>query len=638
VGVGKSVKYGAMFKQASSFNQDIGGWNTTKVNEVLKYGINGWSNMFNSATEFNANCAAVASTVLLGWDKSPGHGSSNDACKALTTTCTTDGNNDGICDTPSGRATLQSAVDSWITDAAAAATPAPCKDSAKAGTCSKPVCWAEWDDECDYGLTSKEVCEADGTLTHGNGVWCEAITGTAAANFGDIADWDVGEVTSMNPQGQFNTGLFYGLGSFNENIGGWDTASVTSMASMFDGASSFNQNIGSWNTGAVTTMASMFHSASSFNHSIGSWNTGKVSNMFQTFVGATVFVTHQTVKNWDMSSVTDASCLFENSHQGTHGDYYYDGEMNMAIGEWELGAVGNMESMFKGAKKFAQPLDESVHYIWESTCKRNGVDEAACQAQHSYMRCYWGTPELPITGAWDGGFLVLGETEFCASDSFSTGETAQTQTQVLLRAGEECELLEGNTFLTREALYDSMIWNIASASTSDFAICTSQVFTATQYEAAAVVPFTCCLRPGTQYSLTCETDGWGRAGWRGGHLELAGRSYCGHFRAKYSESHFFTTPTTVRPTTSGVTFGPTQAPTVFVSCPAGTSAVNISVIPSRWKKTSDYSWTIHALPLPADGSSTPPLCFGPPLGEVYDDYSYSDGDDRFRFRVLFFIV
>ena len=53
---------------------------------------------------------------------------------------------------------------------------------------------------------------------------------------------------------------------FNEDIGNWDTSSVT-MYGMFRMAD-FNQAIGNWDTSSVTNMHGMFAFASGFNQPI----------------------------------------------------------------------------------------------------------------------------------------------------------------------------------------------------------------------------------------------------------------------------------------------------------------------------------------------------------------------------------
>jgi surface protein len=63
------------------------------------------------------------------------------------------------------------------------------------------------------------------------------------------------------------------------NIADWNTAAVTSMASLFSSKPTFNATIGKWNTARVTNMAGMFKDATAFNQDISSWNVASVSNM-----------------------------------------------------------------------------------------------------------------------------------------------------------------------------------------------------------------------------------------------------------------------------------------------------------------------------------------------------------------------
>ena len=48
--------------------------------------------------------------------------------------------------------------------------------------------------------------------------------------------------------------LFEKEEEFNDDIGNWDTSSVTNMGYMFDFAESFNQPIGDWDVSNVTNM------------------------------------------------------------------------------------------------------------------------------------------------------------------------------------------------------------------------------------------------------------------------------------------------------------------------------------------------------------------------------------------------
>ena len=97
-------------------------------------------------------------------------------------------------------------------------------------------------------------------------IWCSKgnkLQEYVVMTYGHISYWDVGDVTDMSE-------LFYGLLSFNDNIGLWNVSKVTSMNGMFKRASCFNQSLASWNVSKVTTMNGMFKRASCFNQPLTS--------------------------------------------------------------------------------------------------------------------------------------------------------------------------------------------------------------------------------------------------------------------------------------------------------------------------------------------------------------------------------
>ena len=65
---------------------------------------------------------------------------------------------------------------------------------------------------------------------------------------------------------------------FNQDIGNWDTANVTSTYQMFSSAISFNQDIGGWDTSNVTSMHRMFKEPSSFDQALSGWCVSNISS------------------------------------------------------------------------------------------------------------------------------------------------------------------------------------------------------------------------------------------------------------------------------------------------------------------------------------------------------------------------
>ena len=158
-----------------------------------------------------------------------------------------------------------------------------------------------------------------------------------AYNFNqDIGGWDTSTITNMSY-------MFNNASGFNKNIGTWDTSSVTNMGYMFYGADVFNQDIGNWDTSSVTNMEDMFHEASDFNQDIGNWDTSSVTNMKFMFREAISF--NQDIGNWDTSSVTNMEYMF-----------YYASNFNKDIGSWDISNVTNIRFMFYYASNFNQNI------------------------------------------------------------------------------------------------------------------------------------------------------------------------------------------------------------------------------------------------------------------------------------------
>jgi surface protein len=173
-----------------------------------------------------------------------------------------------------------------------------------------------------------------------------------------IKNWDVSKVTTFNttfynqpnfnqPIGQWRPSacrifdyMFanqaIGQG-FNQNINGWGahTAAAQSMVGMFYRNSSYDQPMDQWNTANVTTMQLLFNDATAFNQNIGAWNVVNVirmDSMFErTTAGAGGFNNggSSDINNWNMVNVKRVTKMFKNQTS-----------FNQPLGNWVIATLG----------------------------------------------------------------------------------------------------------------------------------------------------------------------------------------------------------------------------------------------------------------------------------------------------------
>ena len=262
-----------VFNGASSFNQNIGGWNTSSVSLM--------DDMFNGATSFNQD--------LTGWCVS---NFPSEPTSFATNSALTDANKPvwGTCPEVTNTDTTASIYFENNT--------CKCPQAVIGDTASiNGVVYTVVDNSTIAGQIGNNNINLCTTLVTN---MSELFENNDSFNL-DIGFWDTSNVTNMSY-------MFSGSTAFNQNIGSWDTSSVTNMNGLFNDATVFNQDIGNWITSSVSEMNGMFSPTASFNQNIGSWDTSNVTDMSYMFNDALVF--NQDIGNWDTSNVTDMSYMF----------------------------------------------------------------------------------------------------------------------------------------------------------------------------------------------------------------------------------------------------------------------------------------------------------------------------------------
>jgi len=93
------------------------------------------------------------------------------------------------------------------------------------------------------------------------------------------------------------------------NIGGdWDISGVTNLYLCFRDCIVFNgSSVANWDTGLVTNMYGVFYNCVSFNQDIGGWNTSSVTDMGYIIRNWPTGAFNQDISSWDIDLVTNMS-------------------------------------------------------------------------------------------------------------------------------------------------------------------------------------------------------------------------------------------------------------------------------------------------------------------------------------------
>ncbi len=192
---------GAMFHNATSFNQPLNTWDVSSVTDM-------WS-MFEGATSFNGDISS--------WDVS----SATDMGVMFHDATSFNGD-----------------ISSWDVSSAT-------------------YMWSMFSGAASFNqpLNTWNVSSVTGmsNMFHG------------AASFNQpLNTWNVSSVTGMS-------NMFHGADRFDQDIGDWNVSSVNYMSNMFSGATSFNSDISSWDVSSALDMFQMFANTTSFDQNLGDW-------------------------------------------------------------------------------------------------------------------------------------------------------------------------------------------------------------------------------------------------------------------------------------------------------------------------------------------------------------------------------
>lgn len=120
-------------------------------------------------------------------------------------------------------------------------------------------------------------------------------------------------------------------------------AGVTTTKRFFAGSGLTTvPNISQWDVSSVTDMTGMFEAASNFNDDLGNWDVSNVQTMHRMFASARQFCAN--LNSWQVGNVRDMSYMFNDI-------CYAPGTQTIDLSNWDVSRVTNMEAMFKRLRK-----------------------------------------------------------------------------------------------------------------------------------------------------------------------------------------------------------------------------------------------------------------------------------------------
>ena len=209
----------------------------------------------------------------------------------------------------------------------------------------------------------------------------------------EVKQWGTQAWTSME-------NAFYGC--VNLNITATDTPDLTSVSSLQDMLSlailTTASKIGDWNVSSVTNMSNLFNGSSDFNQDISSWDVSNVTNMSGMFGSTSNF--NQDISLWKVGNVTDMSGMFN-----------FADVFNQDLSTWKVSEVTDMSFMFDNAAAFDQDLSNwDIGKVTDMSFMFDDVTLST--ANYDSMLDSWGKKVVQSNVIFDGGnskYCDLGE-------------------------------------------------------------------------------------------------------------------------------------------------------------------------------------------------------------------------------------